>query len=147
MKYLFIFFVLLLSACSKEIDKPEVVLKTDSAFSKMALDSGAEKAFKFFAANEILEFSIDSFNTSDSTGITDSIKPAYTLFVWSPKKAKVSKSGDLAWTSGTWYQIIKTKREIDTVKKGNYITFWQKQDDGSWKYIIDRENISPDDFK
>lgn len=69
------------------------------------------------------------------------------LLIWTPLKANVSKDGDLGWTAGTWFKVIKFLDKLDTVKTGSYVTFWEKQDNGSWRYIVDKGNLSPKDFK
>jgi len=146
MKYIFLIMVLILSGCSGEHDSPAVLLRTDSAFSQMALDSGMHKAFKFFAANEMTKFTFDKI-LPDSLTAGDSSKAGKTLLCWAPLKANISKDGDLGWTAGTWFYIIDVSGKLDTVKTGHYVTFWEKQEDGSWKYIVDKGNLSPEDFK
>jgi ketosteroid isomerase-like protein len=77
----------------------------------------------------------------------DSINKGKTMLFWLPLKANISKDGNLGWTAGTWFFVIKLANGFDTVKTGSYVTFWEKQDDGTWKYIVDKGNLSPDDFK
>jgi len=142
---IFISLVLLL-ACSSERDNPNVLLRTDSAFSQMVLDSGMKKAFKHFAANKLTEFNLSTmFNDKESA--KDSAINRNMLLIWTPLKANVSKDGDLGWTAGTWFKVIKFLDKLDTVKTGSYVTFWEKQDNGSWRYIVDKGNLSPKDFK
>ncbi len=145
---LFICIILLvfIISCGSEPDSPDVLMRTDSAFSQMAKDSGMHKAFSYYAAHEILRFSFEKLIENDSVKI-DSARLSSSLLQWQPLKANVSKTGDLGWTSGNWFYLIKTVKGYDTVKTGTYVTFWEKQEDGSWKYIIDNGNLSPDDFK
>jgi ketosteroid isomerase-like protein len=37
----------------------------------------------------------------------------------------------------------KTKTGSDTTMYGDYVTVWQKQADGSWKYVADTGNDTP----
>ena len=62
---------------------------------------------------------------------------------WEPKEAYVSESGDLAYSIGVNYMKM-----LDSL--GNKITIfnkavevWKKQDDGSWKCVVDIFNTDP----
>lgn len=53
-------------------------------------------------------------------------------------RVQVAKSGDLAYTRGRYTMAVtdpKTKGPFTS--KGNYLTVWQKQPDGSWKAVED----------
>jgi uncharacterized protein (TIGR02246 family) len=58
-----------------------------------------------------------------------------------PQAAEVSKSGDLAYTQGTYTLTTtdeKTKKPIREI--GKYLTVYRKQADGSWKAVEDINN-------
>ncbi len=59
-------------------------------------------------------------------------------------KVTVAKSGDLATTAGTFVQTATNPagKQKMTVK-GNYITCWAKQADGSWKSYLDAAMNEP----
>lgn len=68
--------------------------------------------------------------------------PTFTL-EWYPVKVEVSKSADLGYTFGNWiFTNVKGEKEY-----GNYMTVWKKQKDGSWKYVIDGGNSTPEPLK
>ena len=53
-------------------------------------------------------------------------------------RVQVARSGDLAYTRGRYTMTMtdpKTKGPFTS--KGNYLTVWQKQADGSWKAVED----------
>jgi uncharacterized protein (TIGR02246 family) len=55
--------------------------------------------------------------------------------------AQVAKSGDLAYTQGTYSMTRtnpKTKKVVE--EKGKYLTVYKKQSDGTWKAIEDIDN-------
>jgi ketosteroid isomerase-like protein len=54
-----------------------------------------------------------------------------------PLFEKISSSGDIGYTYGIHTNTNKITGEIT---KGTYITIWQKQIDGSWKFILDTGN-------
>ena len=51
---------------------------------------------------------------------------------WTPDKADVAKSGDIAYTTGSYEMITAGATE-----KGKYVAVWKKQPDGSWKVTDD----------
>ncbi len=55
--------------------------------------------------------------------------------------AEVAKSGDIAYTQGT-YTLMQTdpKTKKPVMEKGKYVTVYKKQTDGSWKAIEDINN-------
>lgn len=59
---------------------------------------------------------------------------------WKATKVEVSRSGDLAWITGT-YELSETdERGRPMVDKGKYLEVWKKQPDGSWKCVADTFN-------
>ncbi len=58
---------------------------------------------------------------------------------WPPSYAiVVAKSGDIAYTEGTYvftYTDAKTKKAV--VEKGKYVEVYAKQPDGTWKDVVD----------
>jgi uncharacterized protein (TIGR02246 family) len=57
---------------------------------------------------------------------------------FSPQRVEVAKSGDVAFSQGTYTMVVtdpKTKKPV--TDKGSYVTGYKKQADGSWKAISD----------
>ena len=57
--------------------------------------------------------------------------PGFSL-TWTPDKADVAKSGDIAYTTGSYEATMAGGTE-----KGKYVAVWKKQADGSWKVTDD----------
>ncbi len=57
---------------------------------------------------------------------------------WKPIRAEAAKSGELGYSFGNWKYETQ-----DTTYYGNYYTVWRKQADGSWKWILDGGNPTP----
>ena len=55
--------------------------------------------------------------------------PAAPSLAWWPNWAGISKSGDLGFTTGGV--------EVGGRRTGHYFTIWQRQADGSWKWVYD----------
>lgn len=62
---------------------------------------------------------------------------------WEPKEAYVSQSGDLAYSIGVNYikMVDYLGNKITIFHKG--VEVWKKQDDGSWKCVVDIFNTDP----
>ena len=76
------------------------------------------------------------------TGIQDGLKPFLTdpniKLEFAAQHVDISKGADLAVTQGTYTMVMsdpKTKKPV--TDKGNYVTAYKKQADGSWKAIQD----------
>jgi ketosteroid isomerase-like protein len=53
---------------------------------------------------------------------------------WEPLFEKISESGDIGYTYGIHTMLEKA---TGRVSGGTYVTVWQKQPDGSWKFVLD----------
>jgi ketosteroid isomerase-like protein len=58
-------------------------------------------------------------------------------------KIDVAKSGDLAYSLGTWQLKGKNPKGEDVTQSGKYITVWKKQQDGRWKVVADTGTVDP----
>jgi len=113
------------------------ILQADLDFSDMSRQIGMKKAFLQYIADEgvllrpghfpiVGAEAIDYLSQLSDTGFT---------FSWHPLKGEISKSGDLGFTYGIYELKVK-----DSVYKGTYVSIWKKQNDGSWKFVLDTGN-------
>lgn len=56
---------------------------------------------------------------------------------WKPTKAEIAKSGDLAYTSGTYELTMNDASGKPITDHGKYLEVWKKQADDSWKCALD----------
>jgi ketosteroid isomerase-like protein len=56
------------------------------------------------------------------------------ILSWEPVYEKIAENGDIGYTYGIWTNTIKASGEKS---QGTYVTVWQKQEDGSWKFVLD----------
>jgi len=56
---------------------------------------------------------------------------------WKTTHARVSKSGELGFTAGTYEDSFKGPDGKVVTEQGKYVCTWMKQKDGSWKAIHD----------
>jgi len=63
--------------------------------------------------------------------------PAASSGGWKAARVEVAKSGDLAYTSGTYDGATMGADGKSAKDSGNYLTVWKKQADGTWKILVD----------
>ncbi len=134
--------IIMISCNEKSMNQWEQeVRNADIEFSNYSIEHGANAAFLKFAANDVVLLKpnmqpILSHQVLETyyQGKSDT---AFTL-KWAPEFVKVSKSGDLAYTYGFWELLEKDNP--DNPKKGTYLTIWERQENGQWKFVLDTGN-------
>jgi ketosteroid isomerase-like protein len=124
----------------KEVEK---LRETELAFSKLCVEKGMAESFIFYADQDVIKLNEGKFPIigKDSLIASFPIKSPQTFILeWYPLKVEVSKSADLGYTFGNW-TLTNAKGEKSF---GNYMTVWKKQKDGSWKFVIDGGNSTPE---
>jgi ketosteroid isomerase-like protein len=117
------------------------IMDADIAFSNYSVEHGSNAAFLHFATSDVVLLKSNMMPIVGHqkleefyTGKSDS---AYTL-KWKPLFAKVSKQVDLGYTYGVWELFLKA--EPENIRKGTYLTIWEHQPDGQWKFVLDTGN-------
>jgi ketosteroid isomerase-like protein len=139
MLFVFIINLILILSCSNNSKGPAagVLLQTDREFSAMSVRNGMFKAFLFYIADDGVILRDNSFPAKGRENLSTRFSgKTDTTFIlsWEPLFEKISESGDLGYTYGLHTNSDKITGEIT---KGTYITIWQKQQDGSWKFVLD----------
>lgn len=62
---------------------------------------------------------------------------------WTPEGARMSASGDMGFTWGSYEGRSKDRDGTPIFTTGRYMTVWKKQPDGSWKVELDASNDAP----
>ena len=145
-KWFCIFLLTTAASCSTKkkpvpnnINEKIKLLQTDKSFSDMSIEKGMKAAFiEYIDSNGVLlkpnklpivgASAIDYLIAREDTG--------YTLN-WQPHQAFVSQSADLGFTYGVYALHPKN---IDTVLYGTYVSVWKKQDNGTWKFVVNSGN-------
>ncbi len=60
---------------------------------------------------------------------------------WQTTKVEVSRSGDLAYSHGTYEETVNDPEGNPVTDKGKWVTVYEKQPDGTWKVVIDIWNF------
>jgi ketosteroid isomerase-like protein len=129
-------------SCSKSPKNQNtgLLIQTDRDFSTMSVKQGMHKAFLNYVADEGVVLRNNSYPVKGKKLLEEKFATkSDSSFVLSrePLYEKLSESGDIGYTYGIHTSTNKLTGEI---KKGTYVTIWQKQTDGSWKFVLDNSS-------
>lgn len=65
--------------------------------------------------------------------------PGFSLS-WQPARVEVARSGDLAYSQGTYEATTNDPKGNPVKDSGKYVVVWRKGADGSWKAVADMFN-------
>jgi len=139
MLFVFIIISFAIFSCAKNSKSPVtgILLQTDRDFSAMSAKEGMFKAFLFYIADDGVILRNNSYPSKGRGKLIEYYTgKADTGFVltWEPMFEKIAESGDLGYTYGVH---SGTDKATGKTAKGTYVTIWQKQADGTWKFVLD----------
>lgn len=117
-----------------------VIWDADVAFAKLAADSGAPVAFRVFAAPNAFTFAGPGVFRRGPREIEESLAsgPAgNATWEWKPVYARASADGSMGFTIGESSIVMRSQTGPPPVHLGKYLTVWQRQPDGSYRYLTD----------
>jgi ketosteroid isomerase-like protein len=117
------------------------MLKADSEFNRAMADRDLNRFLSFVAADA----------TFDANRGRDAVGRAWAPFfvaggptiAWAPTKAEALVGGDVGSTVGTWERRTKGPEGVMATTRGQYLTVWRKQKDGSWQAVFDTGSTAP----
>ncbi|MGH7618733.1 MAG: YybH family protein [Gemmatimonadaceae bacterium] len=65
-----------------------------------------------------------------------------TSLTWRPVYALAAASGDLGFTVGEYIATGRSPSGAAVQRFGKYLTVWQRQPDGTWKFVIQAQNAT-----
>jgi len=113
------------------------LLQADRAFSEMSVNKGMYEAFLAYIADDGVILRNNSYPSKGRESLEKFFSgKSDTSFIlrWEPLFEKIAPSGDLGYTYGIHTRVTKGSGEET---KGTYVTIWQKQKDGNWKFVLD----------
>jgi ketosteroid isomerase-like protein len=124
----------------------DLIVKSDAAFAQSVAEKNREKFLSFIA-------DVTTFNGGSPNELhgRDAVMKAWADFFsadgptlsWTPIKGEVVGAGDVGYTTGRSVLRQKgTDRKV-TERRGQYVTIWRKQTDGSWKVVFDTGSTLP----
>lgn len=136
---LFAAFVCAQTKPSSGCDVKERFFEVDRAFSNLSERSGPLKAFLEFSTSDayILPSKNDPAFGREAIRIFYSDFPADDKLTWEPIKAGCSSDGSLGYTVGKYEFEYRDSTGKAESHEGEYVTVWQRQENGSLKFIAD----------
>jgi ketosteroid isomerase-like protein len=124
----------------------DLIVKSDAAFAQSVAEKNREKFLSFIA--DVATFNGGSPNELHGRDAvmkawSDFFAPDGPTLSWTPIKGEVVGAGDLGYTTG---QSLLRQKGTDgkiTERRGQYVTIWRKQTDGSWKVVFDTGSTLP----
>lgn len=121
------------------------IMQADRDFSQLAQDGEVRDAFIAYAADDAImmnggqnfihgEGAVHAFLGNWPDGIS---------LWWDPIGGMMAQSGDLGFTYGVYISRGQDEEGNEVESHGKYVTIWERQEDGSWKWVLDGGNPSP----
>ena len=127
-----IIFTLLLAATTfgvfaqKSNGTTKSLIETEKEFAAYLAKNGANAAYNKYAANDAIVFRPNPVNAKKFYATAPDTKDVK----WTVNQARVSRSGEWGFTSGTYEEGTENKTY------GHYLSIW-RVNDGKWEFIID----------
>jgi ketosteroid isomerase-like protein len=137
---LIIFGCIMIAAIAQNNAEP--LKLADLAFNQLCQEKGMKFSFLEFADDNVIKLTNKAFASRGKAALEKEFGDEVQDFKleWKPDFAEMAASGDLGYTFGNWRLTLSD----GTVRYGEYMTVWKKQADGSWKYVMDGGNGTPD---
>lgn len=119
------------------------MVDADRAFSDSSAKLGMKKAFLEFVADDavLLRPGYMPIVEGDVIKFLSAQEDTSFVMTWIPKGGQLAKSNDLGYTYGVYEVKLKAN---DSTFNGTYLSIWQKQKDGRWKFVLDTGNQGAD---
>jgi hypothetical protein len=110
------------------------LLAADRAFAALAQPANVVGAFVAYAAPTAALVSGPNWGP---TGVGSGVDGPGISLQWAPEHGAIAGSGDLGYTVG--YATLSYTGEDGAPVHGRtkYLTIWQRQADGSWRFVAD----------
>lgn len=116
------------------------IRQTNTAWSKTAEAKQLEAMVAYYA-DDASVFPPNAPIVTGKEAIRKVLAPLFEMpgfyLTWQATKVEVSRSGDLAYSSGPYEQRFNDPKGNPVTDRGKGVTVWKKQADGSWKAVAD----------
>jgi len=144
-KILFILILMTSWGTAAMAQTAEDLMQADRDFSQMAQNGEVRDAFTAYAANNAIMMNPgqDFIHGDGAVHAFLDAWPDGIQLSWDPIGGMIAESSDLGFTYGTYISLGSDDEGNQVQSHGKYVTIWQRQDDGSWKFVLDGGNSSP----
>ncbi|MBI3961438.1 MAG: DUF4440 domain-containing protein [Deinococcus sp.] len=136
-----------LSACQPRADQSAVAAEAVRAADIAWAQAFSRKDLAGYLAFVDSTASIQQPNAPTVTGtaaIRALVEGFYALpnlsGTWRPTSVEASRSGDLAYSTGTYELNFSDPSGNPVTERGKYVEIWRKQANGSWKMVVESFN-------
>jgi uncharacterized protein (TIGR02246 family) len=121
----------------------EKIMSLSREWSRVAATDSLERVLSYWADNAVCLFpGMGPIKGKDQ--IREMLKGAVgTEVSWEPKEAYVSSDGEMAYVFAQNYIKAPDTLGIMVTTYNKSIEIWKKQNDGSWKCVVDMYNSDP----
>lgn len=134
-------FALLSAVSAADTKNIEQTLRDlDAQWSSAAGAKDLEKTISFYSQDAIvLPTNAPAATTRDAIRNTwkELLASPGLAISWKTTKVEVAKSGDIAYTTGTYELTMNDASGTPINDRGKYVEVWKKQADGKWKVAVD----------
>ena len=112
----------------------------DAQWSAAAGGEDLEKTISFYSEDAVvLPTNAPAATTKDAIRNTwkDLLESPGAAISWKTAKVEVARSGDFAYTTGTYELTMNDANGKPINDRGKYVEVWKKQADGKWKVVAD----------
>lgn len=135
--------LLLITGCAKTVDtaaETQALLEADRAWAKHAAAGAVDSVLTYWTEDAVV-VSPGQPTYSGKAAIRQMVTASMSIpgfrINWTPRKAVVSKSGDMGYTVGTNELTAPDPTGKLTTNKGRYLAVWRKDADGKWRCVED----------
>lgn len=133
MKISLLFFLISLSHAYAQSGAIEELVKAEWNFINLAKETNTRDAFLAQFTDETIVF---GEGPVIAKRVYENQQPNNGWLKWEPVFSDLARSDDFGYNTGPWeYRINKTDEKA--VAFGEFVSFWKKQKDGTWKLLID----------
>ncbi len=133
-----------IGVAQKGSDALQSMVDAERAFARMSEEQGIRPSFTAFIAEDGILFrpkAVKGKQWMAEHPLPPSEKRP--LLKWQPSFADISHAGDMGYTFGPW-EFKEDTKDAKPVGFGHFVTVWQKQADGSWKFAVDLGISNPE---
>ncbi|MDH4298598.1 MAG: nuclear transport factor 2 family protein [Cyclobacteriaceae bacterium] len=128
-----LFWPILLHAQFKDSALQQMV-DAEHAFVKMAKEQSTKTAFLHYLSDDVVTTGPNGPTTGKAAIINQPANNGW--LYWKVSFCDIASSGDFGFTTGPWEYRL-SKEDEKAVIFGSFHSVWKKQNDGSWKNIVD----------
>jgi ketosteroid isomerase-like protein len=135
-----------LAAQSPKAEAEAAIMKADAEFNQAVATRNRERFLSF-----LTDTAVFNGGTPNEWRGRDEIMKGWSLFfspngptlTWHPIKSEVLVGVDVGYSIGSWVRRTPGADGKVTEMRGQYVTTWLKQPDGSWKVVFDIGSTQP----